>query len=101
MGRCEFIRIYKLPFPLVPKLQLGNAAWEAPASRLPTRQAGACRAGFPTWRLGTSVTSAIDVRPRLRLTSMGIISRAGTLPCAYWEILSKSIGKSISSIIPA
>jgi len=37
--------------PLVPKLRLGSSSF--PASSL--GKLGACRTGFPTWRLGTSL----------------------------------------------
>ena len=42
---------------LVPKLPLGNAALEAPASPLGSVASWSLRAGFPSWRLGTRIIS--------------------------------------------
>jgi len=42
-------------FPLVPKLCLGMRLWKLQLPGSEPRQAGACRTGFPTWRLGTRV----------------------------------------------
>jgi hypothetical protein len=44
---------------LVPNVHVGNCFLEAPASRIESRQAGACATGFPTWTLGTRKTKQI------------------------------------------
>ena len=46
---------------LVPKLQLGDNALEAPASRL-SREAGASKNRFPSWSLGTRLCEKCQLR---------------------------------------
>jgi len=65
--------------PLVPKLQLGNAVFEAPASRETTKQELA-RHGFPSRSLGTSQKMHVLLMTgQIMTTSQNIqsVTRAG------------------------